>query len=48
VSSGDAVEVALTPGHLHVFDAQTEQNVRAGAPAGRPARAPAAVLSDSV
>src|SRR3954452_7722023 len=34
VSSGDAVEVALTPGHLHVFDAQTQQNIRAAAPAG--------------
>ena len=33
VSSGDAVDVALTPGHLHVFDAHTGTNVRAGTPA---------------
>jgi multiple sugar transport system ATP-binding protein len=32
VASGDAVDVALTPAHLHVFDARTEQNVLAGAP----------------
>ncbi len=43
VASGDVVDVALTPAHLHVFDARTEQNVLAGAPvdlraAGRRAR----------
>jgi multiple sugar transport system ATP-binding protein len=27
VGPGDAVEVAVTPAHLHVFDAQSEQNV---------------------
>ena len=32
VASGDVVDVALTPAHLHVFDARTEQNVLAGAP----------------
>jgi multiple sugar transport system ATP-binding protein len=32
VASGDVVDVALTPAHLHVFDARTGQNVLAGAP----------------
>jgi hypothetical protein len=32
VASGDVVDVALTPAHLHVFDARSEQNVLAGAP----------------
>jgi multiple sugar transport system ATP-binding protein len=50
VASGDAVEVALTPSHLHVFDAATGENVRAVAnaprPSAMPAEAPAAALSD--
>jgi multiple sugar transport system ATP-binding protein len=32
VASGDVVDVALTPAHLHLFDARTEQNVLAGLP----------------
>ncbi|MDX6453933.1 MAG: multiple sugar transport system ATP-binding protein [Gaiellaceae bacterium] len=32
VASTDVVEVALTPAHLHVFDARTEQNVLADSP----------------
>ena len=32
VASGDVVDVALTPAHLHVFDARTERNVLAGVP----------------
>jgi multiple sugar transport system ATP-binding protein len=32
VASTDVVEVALTPAHLHVFDARTEQNVLAESP----------------
>jgi multiple sugar transport system ATP-binding protein len=32
VASGDVVDVALTPAHLHVFDARSGQNVLAGAP----------------
>jgi multiple sugar transport system ATP-binding protein len=32
VASTDIVEVALTPAHLHVFDARTEQNVLADSP----------------
>jgi multiple sugar transport system ATP-binding protein len=31
-SSGDAVEVALTPAHMHVFDAEGGRNVRSAAP----------------
>jgi multiple sugar transport system ATP-binding protein len=42
VASGDTVEVALTPSHLHVFDAQSGENVQAVAPAA----APAAVASE--
>jgi multiple sugar transport system ATP-binding protein len=38
VASGDVVDVALTPAHLHVFDARTERNVLAGVPV-EPARA---------
>jgi multiple sugar transport system ATP-binding protein len=34
VASTDVVEVALTPAHLHVFDARTEQNVLADSPIG--------------
>jgi multiple sugar transport system ATP-binding protein len=37
VASGDVVDVALTPAHLHVFDARTERNVLAGVPV-EPAR----------
>ena len=43
VSSGDTVEVALTPSHLHVFDARSGENVQAGTPA----EAPAAVASQA-
>jgi multiple sugar transport system ATP-binding protein len=32
VASGDVVDVALTPAHLHVFDARTERNVLADLP----------------
>jgi multiple sugar transport system ATP-binding protein len=39
VGSGDAVEVALTPSHLHVFDAQSGENVQTGAPARSPVAA---------
>jgi multiple sugar transport system ATP-binding protein len=44
VASGDAVEVALTPSHLHVFDAQSGENVQAGTPA----RSPIAAVSERV
>jgi multiple sugar transport system ATP-binding protein len=37
VASGDVVDVAFTPAHLHVFDARTERNVLAGVPV-EPAR----------
>jgi len=41
VGPGDAVEVAVTPAHLHVFDARSEQNVLTpAAPAERDAAEP--------
>jgi multiple sugar transport system ATP-binding protein len=46
VTSGDAVDVALTPSHLHVFDAQSGRNIRGGGPAARPSEKPAPALSD--